>query len=69
MPASMQDSVPELADLTPSEKTRGEYESMGIYPRGYLMQFIRPNLSRDVLSCATTESVPDSSRIRVAGWR
>lgn len=36
MPASMQDSIPELADFTPFEKMRGEYEAMSVYPRGHL---------------------------------
>ena len=68
MPASMQDSVPELADFTSFEKMRGEYESMGVYPRGHLMKFIRPNLERNVLSCAAAETATEGCRNRVAGW-
>lgn len=68
MPASMQDSVPELTDFTPFEKMRGEYETLGIYPRGHLMQFIRPNLARNVLSCAAAERAPEGKRVRAAGW-
>ena len=68
MPASMQDSVPELTDFTPFEKMRGEYETLGIYPRGHLMQFIRPNLARNVLSCAATETAPEGKRVRAACW-
>ena len=68
MPASMQDSAPELADFTAFQKMRGEYESMGIYPSGHLMEFIRPNLPRDALTCAAAERAPEGKSIRVAGW-
>ena len=68
MPASMQASVPELAEFMPFEKMRGEYEAMEIYPRGHLMEFVRPNLPRDVLSCAAAESALEDKAIRVAGW-
>lgn len=68
MPASMQDSAPELADFTAFERMRGEYESMGIYPSGHLLQFIRPKLPRGVLSCAAAEHAPEGKRVRVAGW-
>ena len=66
MPASMQNSAPELADFTAFEKMRGEYETIGIYPRGHLMEFIRPNLPRDVLTCAAAESALAGKAIRMA---
>ena len=46
LPVSMEDSVPRLADFTPYEKMLGEYRVMGIYPRGHLMEFVRPNPGR-----------------------
>ena len=64
----MEDSVPRLADFTPYQKMVGEYRTMSIYPRGHLMEFIRPSLDADVLSTAEVERLQDSERVRVAGW-
>ena len=68
MPASMQDSVPELTDFTPFEKMRGEYEAMGLYPNGHIMEFMRPKLPRDVLTCAAAERAPEGKAVKAAGW-
>ena len=68
LPVSMEDSVPRLADFTPYEKMVGEYRVMGSYPRGHLMQFVRPSLDPDVLSTAAVEGLEDGAPVRVAGW-
>ena len=68
LPVSMEDSVPRLADFTPYEKMLGEYRVMGIYPRGHLMEFVRPTLDADVLPTAEVEGLQDGERVRVAGW-
>ena len=68
LPVSMEDSVPRLADFTPYEKMVGEYRVMGIYPRGHLMEFVRPTLDADVLPTAEVEGLQDGERVRVAGW-
>ena len=68
LPVSMEDSVPRLADFTPYEKMLGEYRVMGIYPRGHLMEFVRPTLDDDVLPTAKVERLQDGERVRVAGW-
>ena len=65
---SMEDSVPRLADFTPYEKMVGEYRVMGIYPRGHLMEFVRPTLDASVLPTADVEGLQDGERVRVAGW-
>lgn len=65
MPASMRDSVPKPADFTPFEKMRGEYETIDIYPNGRLMEFARPNLPRDVLTCAAAGTRQKS---KPSGW-
>ena len=46
----------------------GEYRALGIYPRGHVMEFIRPKLDGDVLTTAETYQAKDGQRIRVAGW-
>ena len=68
LPVSMEDSVPRLQDFTPYERMLGEYRVMGIYPRGHLMEFIRPTLDADVLPTAEVEGLQDGERVRVAGW-
>ena len=46
----------------------GEYRVMGVYPRGHVMQFVRPTLDPDVLPTAAVEALPDGQAVRVAGW-
>ena len=65
---SMEDSVPELRDFTDREKMTGEYRVMGIYPKGHLMEFVRPGLGSDVLTAAEVEKLGDGDEVTVAGW-
>ena len=66
--ASMDASVPPLADFTDAEKMAAEYAVMGIYPRGHLMEFVRPTLAPDVLTCAEVDRLDDGAPVLVAGW-
>ena len=68
LPASMDSSVPRLVDFTDAEKMAAEYAVMGIYPRGHLMQFVRPTLTPDVLTCAEVDRLDDGAPVLVAGW-
>ena len=65
---SMEDGVPELEDFTDRDKMTGEYQVMGIYPRGHLMEFVRPYLSDDVLTADAVDAFDDGDEVRVAGW-
>ena len=67
-PVSGQESVPNLADLTEYERMVGEYRVMGIYPRGHVMEFVRPTLSADVLPALAVEGLGDGDKVLVAGW-
>ena len=51
-----EERVDGLADFTDYEKMAGEYRVMGIYPRGHLMEFIRPRLSKKVLPTVAVEA-------------
>ena len=62
------DGVPQLADFTEYERMVGEYRVMGIYPRGHLMEFVRPTLSSQVLPAAAVEEEGDGEEVLVAGW-
>ena len=68
LPLSMEGSIPNLADFSEAERMAGEYRAMGIYPRGHLMQFVRPNLSPEVMTCAEVEGLGDEDLAVVAGW-
>ena len=46
----------------------GEYRVLGLYPRGHVMEFIRPRLDSYVLTTAQVYDCEDGARIRVAGW-
>ena len=41
---------------------------MGIYPRGHLMEYVRPGLGADVLPAVDVERRGDREWVRVAGW-
>ena len=68
LPLSMEDSIPNLADFSEAERMAGEYRTMGIYPRGHLMQFVRPGLPSKVMTCAEVERLADEDFAVVAGW-
>ena len=67
-PAAVNREAPELADFTEYEKMAGEYRVMGIYPRGHLMQFVRPTLGPQVLPAAAVDHAGEGEEILVAGW-
>ena len=65
---STDDRVPQLPDFTEREKMMGEYRAMGIYPRGHLMEFVRPGLGPRVISTADVEEFGEDEPVTVAGW-
>ena len=66
--ASMEDVVPKLDDFSEHEKMAAEYRVMGVYPRGHLMEFVRPHLRPGVLPAAEVERLEDGDEVVVAGW-
>ena len=67
-PVSVEDGVPDLTDFTAFDRMAGEYRVMGIYPRGHLMEFVRPGLSPDALPASALEEVEEGREVLVAGW-
>ena len=67
-PVSTEDSAPDLADFTAYERMVGEYRVMGVYPRGHLLEFVRPTLSPRVLPTAAVEAADEGEEVLVAGW-
>ena len=68
LPISTEDGVPRLTDFTEREKMMDEYRVMGIYPRGHLMEFVRPGLGPNVLPTMDVEGRGDDEWVTVAGW-
>ena len=60
--------APAFADLTDEEKMMGEYRVMGIYPKGHVMEFVRPRLRPEVLPVAAVETAREGEEVLVAGW-
>ncbi len=65
---STEDSVPEMQDFSDAEKMQWEYATMGIYPRGHLMEFVRPSLNPGVLATVEVEKCEESEEVVIAGW-
>ena len=65
---SMCENIPDLPDFTDREKMAGEYAVMGIYPKGHVMEFVRPTLSPGVLPARDIDSLPEGAKVLVAGW-
>ena len=68
LPISTGGNVPELADFTAHERMAGEYAVMGIYPKGHMMEFVRPTLGPNVLRTADIDSLPEGEKVLVTGW-
>ncbi len=66
--AASDHAVPQLKDFSGYEKMVGEYRVMGIYPRGHVMEFVRPTLSGSVLRTSDVYDMPDEREVLVAGW-
>ena len=60
--------IPDMPDFTAYEKMAGEYEVMGIYPQGHLMEFVRPDLAPDVLTTTAVYGLEEGEEALVAGW-
>ncbi|MDE2892857.1 MAG: DNA polymerase III subunit alpha [Chloroflexota bacterium] len=67
-PVATAEPPPTFNDFTDFEKMAGEYRVLGIYPRGHVMEFIRPSLDASVRTTAETYQAEDGERIQVAGW-
>ena len=60
--------IPDMEDFTAYENMAGEYEVMGIYPQGHLMEFVRPDLGADVLTTTAVYGLEEGEEALVAGW-
>ncbi len=61
-------STPAFDDFSDEEKMMGEYRVMGLYPRGHVMEFVRPRLSPEVLPAAAVDAAREGDSVTVAGW-
>ena len=65
---SRPESVAELEDFDEREQMIGEYQVLEIYPKGHLMEFVRPTLARHVRSSVEVEKLDEGAAVTVAGW-
>ena len=49
------DSVAALTDFDAREQMIGEYQVLEVYPKGHLMEFVRPTLGRHIRSSVEVE--------------
>ena len=68
LPLPFDSTPPPLDDFTEFERMMDEYRVMGVYPRGHVMEFVRPTLEADVVPTSEVEAMPDGQHVRVAGW-
>ncbi len=68
LPLAMGEGTPDLPDFSDFEKMAAEYRVLGIYPKGHLMQFVRPSLSKAVLPTTAVETLEEGTELLVAGW-
>lgn len=57
-----------LTDFDAREQMIGEYQVLEIYPKGHLMEFVRPTLAGHVLRSVEVERLDDGAAVTVAGW-
>ena len=62
------DSVAELTDFDAREQMIGEYQVLEVYPKGHLMEFVRPTLGRHIRSSVEVERLEAGAAVTVAGW-
>ena len=62
------DSVAALTDFDAREQMIGEYQVLEIYPKGHLMEFVRPTLGRHIRSSVEVERLGEGAAVTVAGW-
>ena len=67
LPISMDHSTPNLMDFSEYEKMTLEYDSMGMYPKGHIMEFIRPLLDKSVLTTSEIYSMEEGEIVSVCG--
>ena len=56
-----------LPDETPEEIMQYEYQSLGLYPNGHLMHFLRNNLKDNILTSQAALQLSHGIKVKVAG--
>jgi error-prone DNA polymerase len=64
----MDHDMPPLDDFTPYQKMLAEYQVMGLYPNGHLLEFLRPGLGEGVRTLEAAEKAGEGDLLTVAGW-
>ena len=67
MEIPVEQDMADLAPMTSWERMAGEYQTMSLYPKGHLMQHIRPNLPSHVLPSDEVPHLKDGIEVWTAG--
>ena len=67
LPLPVEQDMAELPSMSVWESMAGEYQTMGVYPRGHLMAHVRPHLPRDVTPSHYVPGLDDGEEVTVAG--
>jgi error-prone DNA polymerase len=67
IPLPVEQDMVELAPMGPWEQMANDYATMGLSPRYHPLGLLRPRLPRAIRATAETASIPDGTRIQVAG--
>ncbi len=63
----VEQDMAELPAETEWERMAGEYRTMGVYPHGHVMRYLRRRLGEGVVPSFLLERFPDGHPVRVAG--
>ena len=59
--------VVELPGLTPGERMDGEYRTMGLYPSGHIMAYLRDQQGDEIATSRDVVTLEDGTEVTVAG--
>ena len=67
LPLPVGQDMVDLEDQTERERIEGEYGTLGLYPSGHVMTYLRPKLGPSVITSEELKGLKDGDRAMVAG--
>lgn len=67
LPISVEEDIPDLPLQSTWERMNGEYSTLGLYPKGHVMEFLRSHLPNYVMNSQSILDLPEGSLITTAG--
>ena len=60
-------SQQKIEDFSPLQRWLREYQALGLTARGHIMDFLRPDLPKGVLTTQAAQNCPTNTQVKVAG--